>query len=145
MTVNAHTEPRPQSRSTRTDEMQQNAEKRLRTAPPTFRTPPNIDDGAPAPQRNSPPQKPRPHCSTRHPPSRWNAPAPIIYTRWRIPATLGALKPRTYPPATHMPKANNRNRTRSEIYSKLIIKTERGHWRLFALFIVNFEHIHSLF
>ena len=62
---NAHIEPRPQSQSPRTDEMQQSAEKRLRTAPPTHRTPPNIDDGAPPPQRNSPLQKPRPHCSTR--------------------------------------------------------------------------------
>ena len=43
-------------------------------------------------------------------------------------------------------KVNNRNtRTRCEICSKLTIKTsERRHWRLSGVFIVDFEHISHL-
>ena len=104
---------------------------------------PNTDHGPP--QGNSPRQKPRPYGGTKPPPSRWNAAAPTTLTRLRIRATVAALKPRTYPPIIHIPKANNTNRTRSEIYSNLKIKPDTAHWRLFALFIVNFEHIHSLF
>ena len=46
-----------------------------------------------------------------------------------------------------MLKVNNRNnRKRSEIISKLTIKTsEQSHWRRFGVFIVNFEHISHLF
>ena len=98
---------------------------------------PNTDHG--------PRQKPRPYGGTKPPPTRWNAAAPTTLTRLRIRATVAALKPRTYPPIIHIPKANNTNRTRSEIYSDLITKPDTAHWRLFALFIVNFEHIHSLF
>ena len=45
-----------------------------------------------------------------------------------------------------MLKVSNRNtRTRSEICSKLTLKTpERRHWRRFGVFIVNFEHISQL-
>ena len=51
-----------------------------------------------------------------------------------------------YPAGICMFKVNNRNtRTRCEICSELIIKTsERRHWRLSGLFIVNFEHISHL-
>ena len=43
-------------------------------------------------------------------------------------------------------KVNNKNtRARSEICSKLTIKTpERRHWRRSGVFIVNFEHISHL-
>ena len=41
-------------------------------------------------------------------------------------------------------KVNSRN-TRCEACSNLTIKTpERRHWRCFAVFIVNFEHISHL-
>ena len=50
------------------------------------------------------------------------------------------------PAGIHLLKVNNRNnRTRSEIRSKLAIKTpERRHWRRSGVFIVNFEHISQL-
>ena len=50
------------------------------------------------------------------------------------------------PVGNYMFKVNSRNsRTRSEICSKLRIKTpERRHWRLSSVFIVNFEHISHL-
>ena len=50
------------------------------------------------------------------------------------------------PVGNYMFKVNSRNtRTRSEICSKLTIKTpERRHWRLSSVFIVNFEHISHL-
>ena len=47
------------------------------------------------------------------------------------------------PVGKYMFKVNNRNtRTRSEICSKLTMKTtERRHWRSSVVFNVNFEHI----
>ena len=50
------------------------------------------------------------------------------------------------PASIYLLKVNNRNtRTRCEIYSKLITKTqERRHWRLSGVFIANFEHISHL-
>ena len=44
-------------------------------------------------------------------------------------------------------KVNNRNpRARCEICSELTLKTpEQCHWRCSGVFIVNFEHIHTLF
>ena len=48
-----------------------------------------------------------------------------------------------HPAGNYMPKANNRNtRTRSEICSKLTIKTpERRQWHYSGIFIANPEHI----
>ena len=50
------------------------------------------------------------------------------------------------PASSYMSKANNRNtRTRCQICSKLIIKTqERRQWCRSGTFIVNFEHISHL-
>ena len=50
------------------------------------------------------------------------------------------------PVSIYLLKVNNRNtRTRSEICSKLTIKTpERRQWRRSGVFIVNFEHISHL-
>ena len=51
-----------------------------------------------------------------------------------------------HPTSNYMFKVKNRNtRTRSEICSKLIIKTpERCHWHCSGVIIVNFEHISHL-
>ena len=51
-----------------------------------------------------------------------------------------------YPVVIYLLKVNNRNtRTRSEICSKLTIKTtKRGQWRRSGVFIVKFEHISHL-
>ena len=48
-------------------------------------------------------------------------------------------------PGRQLFKVSNRNTsTRSELYSKLTIKTpERGHWRRPGVFIVNFEHVNK--
>ena len=52
-------------------------------------------------------------------------------------------KPALFPVCIYLLKVNNRNtQTRSEICSKLKIKTpERRHWDHFDVFLVNFEHI----
>ena len=54
---------------------------------------------------------------------------------------------RIRPAGNYMFKVNNRNtRTRCEIRSKLTIKVaETRHWRRSGVFIVNLEHIHTLF
>ena len=51
-----------------------------------------------------------------------------------------------YPAGNCMFKVNNRHtRTRSEICSKLTIKTpQRRQWRRSGVFIVNYEHISHL-
>ena len=51
------------------------------------------------------------------------------------------------PAGIYKSKVNNRNtRTRSEVCSKLTVKTqERRQWRRSGVFIVNFEHILHLF
>ena len=52
-----------------------------------------------------------------------------------------------FPAGNYMFKINNRNtKTRSEICSKLTMKTpERRHWGRSGTFIVNFEHISGIF
>ena len=54
-----------------------------------------------------------------------------------------AIIPHQVPANIYLLKFNNRNtRKRCEICSKFTIKTpEWRHWRRFAVFIVNFEHI----
>ena len=49
----------------------------------------------------------------------------------------------SFPAVIYLLKFNNRNtRTKSEIYSKLALKTpERRQWYRSGVFIVNFEHI----
>ena len=56
---------------------------------------------------------------------------------------LVMARSRVHPVGIYMFKVNNRNnRTRSEICSKLTIKTpERHYWRRSGVFIINFEHI----
>ena len=51
------------------------------------------------------------------------------------------------PVGIYLFKVNNRNtRTRCEICSRLTIKTsERCHWHSSGVFIVNFNHFHTLF
>ena len=62
---------------------------------------------------------------------------------WRRPVTWSNILANIY-----LFKFNNREtRKKSEMYSKLTIKTpDRRQWRLSGVFIVNFEHIsHSIF
>ena len=56
---------------------------------------------------------------------------------------LVMARSRVHPVGIYLFKVNNRNnRTRSEICSKLTIKTpERHYWRRSGVFIINFEHI----
>ena len=53
---------------------------------------------------------------------------------------------RAYKAGIYLLEVNNRNiRIRCQIYLKLTIRTpQRRHWRRFAVFIVNFEHISHL-
>ena len=51
----------------------------------------------------------------------------------------------TYPAGIDLLKVDNRNITKSEICSKLTIKTpERRQWHCSGVFVVNFEHISQL-
>ena len=61
-------------------------------------------------------------------------------------ATLVMARYSDLPAGNCMFKVNNRNtRRRSEICSKLTIKTpERHQWRCFGVFFFNFEHISHL-
>ena len=120
------------------------------------------------PTRFNDPSPPQPHPTQGTRTADPEGPPPksglynIYTTVKKAPAAYFGPPPRTPPPPPHdecldheqpwlanhpagnyMPKANNRNtRTRSEICSKLTIKTpERRQWHYSGIFIANPEHI----
>ena len=60
--------------------------------------------------------------------------------------TISPVESLTFTAGNYLLKVNNRNtRTRSEICSKLTLKTpEQSHWHHSGVFIIHFDHISHL-